>query len=82
LACSLPCAFYALSLDRRAQLISTLASRLQIIASQTMITATFSLVEQLISLKAFPTFRKTQTSEKYQGQSKFTVICAGHPLSY
>lgn len=39
-----------------------------------MISATFSLIEQLISLKAFPTLRKTQTSEKYQGQVYFPAI--------
>ena len=40
----------------------------QLIASQALITATFSLVQQLINSKAFPPLRMLYTSETIQGQ--------------
>ena len=40
----------------------------QLIASQAMITATFSLVQQVIHSKAFPPVRMLYTSETIQGQ--------------
>ncbi|KAF5347446.1 hypothetical protein D9756_011104 [Leucocoprinus leucothites] len=39
-----------------------------LIASQAMITATFSLVQQLVNMKSLPPFRLVHTSEKIQGQ--------------
>ncbi|KAH8825021.1 potassium transporter [Flagelloscypha sp. PMI_526] len=39
-----------------------------LIASQAMITATFSLIQQVINLKSFPPLRMTYTSETIQGQ--------------
>lgn len=40
----------------------------QLIASQALITATFSLVQQVINSKAFPPLRMLYTSETIQGQ--------------
>ncbi|KAJ3576321.1 hypothetical protein NP233_g493 [Leucocoprinus birnbaumii] len=39
-----------------------------LIASQAMISATFSLVQQLVNMKVLPPFRLIYTSEKIQGQ--------------
>jgi KUP system potassium uptake protein len=39
-----------------------------LIASQAMITATFSLVQQLLSMKCLPSLHMVHTSEKIQGQ--------------
>ncbi|KAI4518197.1 potassium transporter [Schizophyllum commune Loenen D] len=39
-----------------------------LIASQAMITATFSLFQQVINMKSFPSLRLTYTSETIQGQ--------------
>ncbi|KIP04939.1 hypothetical protein PHLGIDRAFT_92762 [Phlebiopsis gigantea 11061_1 CR5-6] len=39
-----------------------------LIASQAMITATFSLVQQLINMRNLPAFRMVYTSERIQGQ--------------
>ncbi|KZT21026.1 potassium transporter [Neolentinus lepideus HHB14362 ss-1] len=39
-----------------------------LIASQAMITATFSLVQQLVNMKSLPPIRMVHTSEKIQGQ--------------
>ncbi|KAI0060612.1 potassium transporter [Artomyces pyxidatus] len=39
-----------------------------LIASQAMITATFSLVQQLVNMKSLPPFRMVHTSDKVQGQ--------------
>lgn len=41
---------------------------MQLIASQALITATFSLIQQLINSKAFPPLRMLYTSETIQGQ--------------
>ena len=38
------------------------------VASQALITATFSLIQQVIHSRAFPPIRMLQTSEKIQGQ--------------
>jgi len=40
----------------------------QLIASQAMITATFSLIQQVINSKSFPPLRMLYTSETIQGQ--------------
>ncbi|KAF9561755.1 potassium transporter [Agrocybe pediades] len=45
-----------------------------LIASQAMITATFSLVQQLINSKAFPPIRMLYTSETIQGQVYIPAI--------
>jgi len=45
-----------------------------LIASQAMITATFSLVQQLISLKSLPPIRMRHTSETLQGQIYIPTI--------
>ncbi|GLB38222.1 putative K+ potassium transporter [Lyophyllum shimeji] len=45
-----------------------------IIASQAMITATFSLVQQLINFKSFPPIRMVHTSEVIQGQVYIPAI--------
>lgn len=47
---------------------------LQIIASQAMISATFSLVQQLINTKSFPPIRMHYTSETIQGQIYIPAI--------
>ncbi|KAI0072602.1 potassium transporter [Panus rudis PR-1116 ss-1] len=39
-----------------------------LIASQALITATFSLMQQLINMRCFPPLRLKYTSEQYQGQ--------------
>lgn len=45
-----------------------------LIASQAMITATFSLVQQLINMRNFPAFRMIYTSDKIQGQVYIPII--------
>ncbi|KAJ7689182.1 potassium transporter [Mycena rosella] len=45
-----------------------------VIASQAMITATFSLVQQLVNMKALPPLEMTYTSETIQGQVYIPVV--------
>lgn len=45
-----------------------------VIASQAMITATFSLVQQLINMKALPPLKMSHTSETIQGQVYISVV--------
>ncbi|GJE91288.1 potassium transporter [Phanerochaete sordida] len=45
-----------------------------LIASQAMITATFSLIQQLINMRNLPAFRMKYTSEKIQGQVYIPII--------
>lgn len=40
----------------------------QLVASQAMISATFSLFQQVINMKSFPPLRMKCTSDKFQGQ--------------
>jgi K+ transporter len=47
---------------------ASFANPFQLIASQALITATFSLVQQVINSKAFPPLRMLYTSETIQGQ--------------
>ncbi|THV03032.1 potassium transporter [Dendrothele bispora CBS 962.96] len=48
--------------------IYVLAILATLVASQAMITATFSLFQQIINMKSFPPLRMIYTSEKIQGQ--------------
>ncbi|KAI0061789.1 potassium transporter [Artomyces pyxidatus] len=45
-----------------------------LIASQAMITASFSLVQQLVNMQSLPPFRMVHTSEKVQGQVYIPVV--------
>lgn len=47
---------------------------LQLVASQALITATFSLIQQVINTKAFPPLRMRYTSETIQGQVYIPVV--------
>ncbi|KAG8949506.1 hypothetical protein FRC00_008099, partial [Tulasnella sp. 408] len=47
---------------------------LQLIASQAMITACFSLIQQLVGLRSLPPLRMIYTSETIQGQVYFPVV--------
>ncbi|KAG8951578.1 hypothetical protein FRC04_005865 [Tulasnella sp. 424] len=53
---------------------SLLFSQLSLIASQAMITACFSLIQQLVGLRSLPPLRMIYTSETVQGQVYFPVV--------
>lgn len=49
-----------------------------VIASQAMISATFSIIKQSMALGCFPRVTVIHTSSKYEGQVYIPEMCCGH----